>query len=239
MQFQYSYFIQRLRNFSLQNLSNDFFDDVDRVHKINTNILFIFNYMNANGTWYYSNVKQVLTATDTVNGDNTWTLANPLSRIWRIEADFPNPPTGVQKVCSQLLTPNNVHDDLDNNNKNNGFSVAGEITIHTKQKYTSLTVYYQRLPLWADYTDLSQPIDIPYSAIGILEYLVMRSLFPINYEQGASLANNYYQQALESLEIYAKNIGLLSINETFSTPYKSMNEQTGWSRGQNWKKTYG
>jgi len=79
---QLSYFIQRLKNFSLQNMATDFFDNVDRVYHINTSLIYMYNYMNSNGNRYRSNVDENLAATiDPVNGDTAWTTTYKLSRI--------------------------------------------------------------------------------------------------------------------------------------------------------------
>lgn len=220
--FTYAYFIQRLRNNSLQNLWIDYFDDIDWVYHINTALIFIYNYMNSNGTWYHSNVYQTLTAASP--GTNVFTLTYPLSRIWRVE-----------NSSWEALKPNNVNVALLNRGREDWYAISASNQITTKDNYTELKIWYQRLPNWADYTDLQQTIDLPETAIWVLEFFVLWRIFPIHLEQWAALANNYYQQALESLEIYAKNIGMLSENDAFITADQFNNEQRPEVWSHRWK----
>jgi hypothetical protein len=106
---QLSYFVQRLKNFTLQNMSSDFFDDVDWVYHINTSLVYIYNYMNANGNWYRTNKTEDITAVlDTVNGDTIWNTTYKLSRVWKIwDTTSPTSP--------MPLLPSNVSFFLDEN----------------------------------------------------------------------------------------------------------------------------
>jgi len=57
-----SYIVQRLKNGSTLNVSNDFFDDIDFVYHINVSLNIIFSKMNSLGNWYFSNKTESLTA---------------------------------------------------------------------------------------------------------------------------------------------------------------------------------
>jgi hypothetical protein len=84
--------------------------------------------------------------------------------------------------------------------------MTGSKQITSGQGTTEIEIWYQRLPIWHDFTNLSQQIDLPREAIGSLEFLILRRIMPIHLEQGATLANNYFEQAKASMDIYAANI---------------------------------
>jgi hypothetical protein len=123
------------------------------------------------------------------------------------------------------LLPSNVSFFLDENiywsdgeisTYETGYIITGSTSLEVSRKLKNIKIAYARLPIWHDFSDLSKELDIPEDMAGILEFFVMRRLMPVHLEQWASLANNYFNQATASLEMYAKNIWLLSQQTGFT-----------------------
>lgn len=176
--------------------------------------------MNANGNWYRTNVDEDLTATtDPVNWDTLWTTQYKLSRIRKMRD------TTTATDPDEIL-PSNVSFYLDPYINSWSWTLSTSTTWYritwsnnflTSQKLKSIKMVYGRLPIWHDYTNLTQDLDLPDDMLGILEFFIFWRLMPIHLEQGASLANNYFNQATESLKMYAQNIWLLSPQIGFTT----------------------
>lgn len=110
-------------------------------------------------------------------------------------------------------------------------TAGNQITINTPIK--DIGIWYQRLPTWHNYLDLEVEIDIPREAIGVLEFLVQWRTLPVNLEQWAQLANNYYEQAKESMKVYAQNIWYTNSMKGMITPDQFNNEQSISTRNNN------
>lgn len=217
---QLSYFIQRLKNFSLQNMATDFFDNVDRVYHINTSLIYMYNYMNSNGNRYRSNVDENLAATiDPVNGDTAWTTTYKLSRIRKMrDTTTSTAPAEMALSNVSFYMDENIYNDYSGtlSTTSTWYRITWSNTFLSSRALMNIKMVYARLPIRHDYNDLTVALDIPDDMAGILEFFVFRRLMPIHLEQGASLANNYFSQANSSLEMYAKNIWLLSPQTNFT-----------------------
>lgn len=205
-----SFLIQRLKNGTTLNVSYDFWDDIDFVYHINNSLQIIFAQMNSLGNWFFSNVRETLWSTNEDEAEkDEFTTQYDISRIWEVKADWVN-----------ILTPANVHFDLENPDWNEygawDFYVSAPNKIKTKKKYKQIEITYARFPKWHDFENIDDDVDIPDQLVGALEFYVFWRLMPVFYEQGASLANNYLSQAKEHLENYAANIWLLTIQKWFN-----------------------
>lgn len=213
-----AYFIQRLKNNTLQNIGWDYFEDIDWLYHINTALIFFYNYMNSNGLRYYSHVHETLTEpTET----DVWQTSNVIGRIFKV----------YDKANKTELKQANINAKLDTNWKGL-FHMSGSQEITLGQSTTDIEIWYQRLPIWHDFTDLSQTIDLPREAIGSLEFLILRRIMPIHLEQGATLANNYFEQAKSSMDIYAANIWYTNSMRGMISPDQFNNEQSMQTRGK-------
>jgi len=213
-----AYFIQRLKNNTLQNIGWDYFDDIDWVYHINTSLIFFYNYMNSNWLWYYSHVHETLTSQ---TESTIWATNDVISRIFKV----------YDKSNKIELRQNNISPTM----KWDGrwlFSMTGSKQITSGQGTTEIEIWYQRLPIWHDFTNLSQQIDLPREAIGSLEFLILRRIMPIHLEQGATLANNYFEQAKASMDIYAANIWYTNSMKGMVSSDQFNNEQSMQTR---WK----
>ena len=201
---QLSYIIQRLKNGTIQNISHDFWEDIDYVHHINASLNYIFSQMNSLGNWFFSNTKEEIS-------DSSWNKIKVfrtrygISKIWQVKWDW------------QPLVMSNVNFDLDNPEYNEewegDFHISWENEITTKQSYQKLEVIYARFAKWHDFNNLNDELDLPMGLVGVLEFLVY---WPVFYEQGASLSNNYLAQAKEEFEKYAANIWFLTRQKWFT-----------------------
>ena len=205
-----SFLIQRLKNGTTLNVSYDFWDDIDFVYHINNSLQIIFAQMNSLGNWFFSNVRETLWSTNEDEAEkDEFTTQYDISRIWEVKADWVN-----------ILTPANVHFDLENPDWNEygawDFYVSAPNKIKTKKKYKQIEITYARFPKWHDFENIDDDVDIPDQLVGALEFYVFWRLMPVFYEQGASLANNYLSQAKEHLEYYAANIWLLTVQNWFN-----------------------
>ena len=205
-----SFLIQRLKNGTTLNVSYDFWDDIDFVYHINNSLQIIFAQMNSLGNWFFSNVRETLWSTNEDEAEkDEFTTQYDISRIWEVKADWVN-----------ILTPANVHFDLENPDWNEygawDFYVSAPNKIKTKKKYKQIEITYARFPKWHDFENIDDDVDIPDQLVGALEFYVFWRLMPVFYEQGASLANNYLSQAKEHLENYAANIWLLTVQKWFN-----------------------
>ena len=201
-----SYIIQRLKNGSTLNVSNDFFDDVDFVYHINVSLNLIFSKMNSLGNWYFSNKTESLTADGGWTQKN-WTLSSDVSRFWQVSGDWSKL---TQATVSLDIT------DSEDYEGTAGFVLNGARSIRTTDRLWTLDVVYARFPIWHDYQDLEQELDLPDQLVWALEFYVFWRLMPVFYEQGSSLANNYLSQAEKTIEEYALNIGLASPQNRFT-----------------------
>ena len=201
-----SYIIQRLKNGSTLNVSNDFFDDVDFVYHINVSLNLIFSKMNSLGNWYFSNKTESLTADGGWTQKN-WTLSSDVSRFWQVSGDWSKL---TQATVSLDITDSEDYEDTA------GFMLNGARSIRTTDSFWTLDVVYARFPIWHDYQDLEQELDLPDQLVWALEFYVFWRLMPVFYEQGSSLANNYLSQAEKTIEEYALNIGLASPQNRFT-----------------------
>ena len=205
-----SFLIQRLKNGTTLNVSYDFWDDIDFVYHINNSLQIIFAQMNSLWNWFFSNVRETLWSTNEEEAEkDEFTTQYDISRIWEVKADWVN-----------ILTPANVHFDLENPDWNEygawDFYVSAPNKIKTKKKYKQIEITYARFPKWHDFENIDDDVDIPDQLVGALEFYVFWRLMPVFYEQGASLANNYLSQAKEHLENYAANIWLLTVQKWFN-----------------------
>ena len=201
-----SYIVQRLKNGSTLNVSNDFFDDIDFVYHINVSLNIIFSKMNSLGNWYFSNKTESLTA-DGGWTQKSWTLSSDVSRFWQVSWDWAKL---TQATVSLDITDSEDYEDTA------WFMLNWSKSIRTTDAFGTLDVVYSRFPKWHDYLDLEQDLDLPDQLVWALEFYVFWRLMPVFYEQGSSLANNYLSQAEKTIEEYALNIGLSSPQNRFT-----------------------
>ena len=204
-----SYLIQRLKNGTTLNVSYDFWDDIDFVYHINNSLNIIFSQMNSLWNWYFSNIRETLWSTDWEQ-KTVFKTQYDISRIWQVKVDG-----------KTILQPANVHFDLENPDWNEwgwgDFMVTWPKEITLKDKASQVEIIYARFPKWHDFDHINEEeVDLPDQLIWALEFYVFWRLMPVFYEQGASLANNYLSQAKETLENYAANIWLLTIQKWFT-----------------------
>jgi len=177
--------------------------------------------MNSNWPWYHANVYQTLTSTNPA-GDTVWPLTYTIWRVFQV----------VNGTINKKLVQNNVNSNYNSPDITNGFFISSDTDITTEAAITELKVWYQRLPIWHDYTNLNVDIDIPQHAIGILEFLVLWRIMPIHLEQGAQLANNYFSQAQTSMKEYAQNIGYTNSMRNIITGDQFNYEQSAGTFGK-------
>ena len=207
---QLSYVIQRLKNWSTLNVSHDFFDDIDLVYHINVCLVDIFSQMNAMGNWYFSNMTDTL-----VSPDVDWQTTKKkirettydISRFWQVKWDW-------GEIDQANISLDITHPEEDETSP--GYVMTWSKNIKTLSEFNTLEVVYARFPKRHDHADLSQEIDLPPQLLWALEFLVFWRLLPVFYEQWSSLANNYLNQAKETIQNYASNIGLASKQTRFT-----------------------
>lgn len=201
-----SYVVQRIKNGTTLNISHDFWDDVDFVYHINNAIGYIFSTMNSFGNWYYSNTEEEIGASDWTESD-TFTTQYDISNFRLVLGDWT--PLVQSNVNFNIPAPEYSDEGTGD------YYLAWSNKIVTRKKYKKITIYYSRFNKRHDHDNLWEKIDIPKQLLGVLEFLVFWRVMPVFYEQGASLANNYLNQAKEELQAYASNIWFISQQKWF------------------------
>ena len=213
-----NYLITRIKNKTLQNISEDYFDNNDFIYHINIALIYIFNYMNSNWTRYFSTTEETLTESTPTD---IRTLEYNMGKIFQVR-DVDN---------DIVLTHKNIS--INMSEDDGAYVVAWDNKIRTSWKLTNLEVVYQRMPKrYDDPNNMNVDVDLPIQAIGALDFFTLRLILPIHLENGASLANNYFEQWTKALVNYAKNVwGLHEMDDIVTADqFNDEQSQSTWGK---------
>lgn len=207
-----SFMAQRLQTFSLRNKSRDHFDNIDWVYKINQALNFVYLMMNSNWSWFYSNVTE-----DMVFDQTTWERStsswNWFCKIFEVVGDGD---------C--ILDHRNISNSIDDDkywtstylSSPKTFFVSWDGKIKTKETYNTIRISYARMPIEHNADNMNELLDCPNRLSAAVECFAFRLTRSSHFEQGASLANQYFNIWNIFINMYAKWIGMTVSNSWFT-----------------------
>lgn len=184
-----SNFIRQVNHWVLQNYGTLMIDDNDAIFQTSNMLQYIYSYR----VWKWALVREEKVVVDETN---LFTIDYNAVAIFRVEDEDWNEykPAPMPFGTAEY------------ENQNKYFNNWRTITISwTKNK---IVVYYIKLPPRLAMADVNAEIDLPDEYINILYLLVMRTLYPYNLENWASLANNFKWMADDVLKVFEKTHSL-------------------------------
>lgn len=199
---QLATFLRNIKNTSLQNIAQDFYDDSDWIFVIKWWLQYIFWQINRKNIWYYTAVKETLSPEP-----NTWDkIFKTTHKIQWFIHDRKTNNTWVYWDKYSFSRKNFFVDDEQWYHFTVEWDTEGIDTIVLSQPMTELNVRYKRWPTIPLIDKLTTDIDIPSDLQSALKMYCLWQVFPLYLENWAQLSQFYFNQMNIELENYMSTI---------------------------------
>lgn len=205
--------VNNLKNTSLQNIAQDFYDTSDWIFVIKWWLDYLFGSINRKRIWYYTSVEETLSPEP--NKDNK-VFKTTHTIQWFIKDKKTNN-TWVYTDSYSFNRKNFFVDDLKWYYFTVGWDENGINIITLSQPVDALKVRYRRWPRIPTVDDLTTNVDIPSQLESALKMYCLWQVFPLYLENGAQLSQYYFNQMNIELDNYIQTIGENIDQDGFST----------------------